>query len=205
MKIAQVYSHLNGEEFLRVHQPVLWEEVQTAIKNVDAGKAFGKISKEKTRKGDILYSPKKLNKLFKYEFSAKGWKEMRTAYYVNEDLQTTREIVALKDKKQQKQIITDKGFQAFNTYNQVDFVKERVAVEVQFGKYFSVQYDLHVKHTFFYERGDIDVGIEIIPMHSLMVQMSTGVAWYENELTNIVREGRSNPSVPIVLIGIEAD
>lgn len=47
MKIAQVYSHLNGEEFLRVHQPVLWEEVQTAIKNVDAGKAFGKISKEK--------------------------------------------------------------------------------------------------------------------------------------------------------------
>ena len=129
---------------------------------------------------------------------------MRTAYFVNEDLQTTREIVALKDKKQQKQIITDKGFQAFNTYNQVDFVKERIAVEVQFGKYFSVQYDLHVKHTFFYERGDIDVGIEIIPMHSLMAQMSTGVAWYENELTNIVWEGRSNPSVPIVLIGIEA-
>ena len=95
------------------------------------------------------------------------------------------------------------GFQAYGTYNQVDFVKDRVAVEVQFGKYFSVQYDLHVKHTFFYGRGDIDVGVEIIPMHSLMAQMSSGVAWYENELTNIVREGRSNPSVPIVLIGVE--
>ena len=69
----------------------------------------------------------------------------------------------------------------------------------------SVQYDLHVKHTFFYNRGDIDVGIEIIPMHSLMAQMSTGIAWYENELTNIVREGRSNPTVPIILIGIEPD
>ena len=62
-----------------------------------------------------------------------------------------------------------------------------------------------MKHTFFYGRGDIDAGVEIIPMHSLMSQMSSGVAWYENELTNIVREGRSNPSVPIVLIGVEPD
>ena len=61
---------------------------------------------------------------------------------------------------------------------------------------------MHVKHTFFFERGDIDVGVEIIPMHSLMKMMSSGVAWYENELTNIVREGRSNPSVPIILIGV---
>ncbi len=205
MKIARIYSHLNGEEFLIVHKPVLWEEVRSAIKNVDAGKAFGKISKEKTRAGEVLYSPSKLNRLFADEFSANDWKEMRTAYFVSEDLQTTRETVGIKDKKLQKQIITDNGFRAYNTCNQVDFVKERIAVEVQFGKYFSVQYDLHVKHTFFYERGDIDVGIEIIPMHSLMSRMSTGVSWYENELTNIVREGRSNPSVPIVLIGIEAD
>ncbi|WP_370690934.1 BglII/BstYI family type II restriction endonuclease [Helicobacter cappadocius] len=73
---------------------------------------------------------------------------------------------------------------------------------MQFGKYFSVQYDLHVKHTFFYQLDDIDIGVEIIPMHSLMKQMSTGVAWYENELTNIVREGRSNPTVLIILIGL---
>jgi len=36
-----------------------------------------------------------------------------------------------------------------------------------------------------------------------MREMSSGVAWYENELANIVREGRSNPSVPIILIGVE--
>lgn len=205
MKIAQIYSHLNGVEFLIVHKPVLWNEIQNAIKNVDANKAFDKISKEKTMIGKTLYSPSKLNKLFKSEFSKNSWNETRIAYYVSEDLQTTREIVDIRDKEIQKQAILDKGFVAFNTYNQVDFVKERVAVEVQFGKYFSVQYDLHVKHTFFYGRGDIDVGIEIIPMHSLMSQMSSGVAWYENELTNIVREGRSNPSVPIVLIGVEPD
>lgn len=205
MKIAQVYSHLNGVEFLIVHKPDLWDEIQTAIQNVNAKMAFEKISQEKTMRGRILYSPTQLNRLFKKEFSEKGWSEMRTAYFVNEDLRTTRDTVDIRNVQFQKEEIERRGFHAFRTNNQVDFVKERVAVEVQFGKYFSVQYDLHVKHTFFYGRGDIDVGVEIIPMHSLMSQMSSGPAWYENELTNIVREGRSNPSVPIVLIGVEPD
>lgn len=205
MKIGQIYSHLNGLEFLMVHKPDLWEEIQTTIKNVDAAEAFDKVSQEKTRVGEVLYSPTKLNQLFKAEFTASGWNEKRISYFVNEDLQTTRDTVDIRAKNEQKQAIIDRGFTAYNTYNQVDFVKDRVAIEVQFGKYFSVQYDLHVKHTFFYGRGDIDVGIEIIPMHSLMSHMSSGIAWYENELTNIVREGRSNPSVPIVLIGIMPD
>lgn len=205
MKIVQTYSHLNGLEYLLVHRSDLWDEIQSAIRNVDASKAFDKVSKEKTMIGKVLYSPSKLNKLFKDEFSSSGWCENRIAYYVNEDLQTTRDTVDIRDKERQKRAIINRGFIPYNTYNQVDFVKDRVAVEVQLGKYFSVQYDLHVKHTFFFGRGDIDVGIEIIPMHSLMSQMSSGVAWYENELTNIVREGRSNPSVPIVLIGIEPD
>ncbi|MCD7853419.1 MAG: hypothetical protein LUG15_05505 [Oscillospiraceae bacterium] len=203
MKIAQIYSHLNGLEYLIVHKNNLLQEIKSAIQNVDASETFDKVSKEKTMVGKILYSPTKLNELFKSEFSKNGWAESRITYFVSADLQTTRAVVDTQDYERQKQEILNRGFRPFRTYNQVDFVKDKTAVEVQFGKYFSVQYDLHVKHTFLYSRGDIDVGVEIIPMHSLMSQMSTGVAWYENELTNIVREGRSNPSVPIVLIGIE--
>lgn len=203
MKIAQVYSHLNGLEFLMVHKPQLWEEIKQAIENVDASLARDKVSKEKTMVGRVLYSPSGLNKLFKAEFKQRDWEEVRVPYCVTGDLDTTRQIANILDKKEQREIIESSGFISYNTYNQIDFVKDRVAVEIQFGKYFSVQYDLHVKHTFFYGIGDIDVGIEIIPNHRLMRQMSTGVAWYENELMNIVREGRSNPSVPIILIGIE--
>lgn len=202
MKMLQYYSHLNGLEFLIVHKPKLWEEISEVIENVDSSKTLTKISSEKTKKGKLLYSPSGLNYLFKDEFTKRNWQEMRTHYYVNEDLQTTKNIVSIRDEMLQRESIENAGFIAYRTYNQVDFVKERVAVEVQFGKYFAVQYDLHVKHTFFFERGDIDVGIEIIPMHDLMKEMSSGVAWYENELTNIVREGRSNPSVPIILIGV---
>lgn len=122
---------------------------------------------------------------------------------MNGDLNTARAIVHIRDKDKQRRIIHERGFTPYRTYNQIDFVKDGAAVEVQFGKYFSVQYDLHVKHTFFYERGDIDVGVEIIPTHKMMSLMSSGVAWYENELANIVREGRSNPSVPVFLVGIE--
>ncbi len=205
MKILQIYSHLNGVEFLMVHKPDLWEEIKSTIHNIEAEKAFQKVSEERTKKGKILYSPKIMNRLFKEEFKKRGWSEKRISYYVNEDLETTRSTVDIRDEKYQKQAIIDSGFFPFFTYNQIDFVKDRIAIEVQLGKYFSVQYDLHVKHTFFYGRGDIDVGIEIIPMHCLKCKMSSGVPWYENELTNIVREGRSNPSVPIVLIGIAPD
>lgn len=78
-----------------------------------------------------------------------------------------------------------------------------MAIEVQFGKYPFVAYDLFVKHLAFYVGDRIDVGIEILPMKSLQSQMSSGVAYYEGEIYNVVRQGRGVPAVPLVLIGIE--
>lgn len=203
MIIADVYSHLNGLEYLQVHQPRLWNEICYVITSVDANACRTKMSHEKNRIGEMLISPTALNNAFNTLFNQYGWYESRVPYYVTNDLDVSRQAMNIPNARDQRQFIESHGFQAFNTYNQVDFVKDKVAVEVQFGKYFSVQYDLHVKHTFFYNRGDINVGIEMIPTHNMMRQMSSGIAWYENELMNIVREGRSNPSVPIVLIGIE--
>lgn len=66
--MKQYYSHLNGLEYLLVHRPKLWEEIVNAINKINAEEAFDKISKEKMKKGKILYSPAKLNQLFKIEF-----------------------------------------------------------------------------------------------------------------------------------------
>ena len=132
--MLQYYSHLNGLEFLIVHKPKLWEEISEVIENVDSSKTLTKISSEKTKKGKLLYSPSGLNYLFKDEFTKRNWQEMRTHYYVNEDLQTTKNIVSIRDEMLQRESIENAGFIAYRTYNQVDFVKERVAVEVQFGK-----------------------------------------------------------------------
>ena len=40
-------------------------------------------------------------------------------------------------------------------------------------------------------------------MKSLQAQMSSGVAYYEGEFYNVIRNGRGVPSVPLVLVGIE--
>ncbi len=47
MKIVEVYSHLNGLEYLIVHKPYLWEEIKAVIDQVDAEVCKTKISKEK--------------------------------------------------------------------------------------------------------------------------------------------------------------
>jgi hypothetical protein len=103
---------------------------------------------------------------------------------------------------EQKAEILAAGARAIYSYNQTDFVKQRVAVEVQFGKYSFVAYDLFVKHMAFYVGDKIDVGVEILPMKSLQSEMSSGVAYYEGELYNLIREGRGVPAVPLILLGI---
>ncbi len=98
--------------------------------------------------------------------------------------------------------ITRAGFTPIKSYNQTDFVKDRIAIEVQFGKYAFVAYDLFVKHMAFYVGDMIDVGVEILPMKSLQAQMSSGIGYYEGELYNLIRQGRGVPAVPLVLLGV---
>ncbi len=204
MKHDYIYNHLNAEEFLIVKKSAQWRQILEAIESIDANQ-FLKISNDKTRRGEVLYNQVAINNEFKRILGADGWNEMKTEYYVTGDISTSKDIVREKDAEVQKRTIEERGHTAFSTYNQVDFVKDRIAVEVQFGKYFSVAYDLHVKHTFFFLRDEIDVGVEIIPTHAMMRRMDTGVSWFENEVTNVIREGRNNPSVPIVIIGIEPE
>ena len=202
MRIIEKYSHLNGFEFLLVHKSELWNEIENVINVVDAEECKTKISKEKRMKGKLLYSPKKMNAVFKSELSKCHWEESRVSYWVTKDEKLIRKTLAMPPDIQKKEIESQNEI-AIRSYNQTDFVKHRVAIEVQFGKYSFVAYDLFVKHLAFYIGDHIDVGIEILPMKTLQSQMSSGVAYYEGELYNVVRQGRGIPAVPLVIIGIE--
>ncbi|MEM0976959.1 MAG: BglII/BstYI family type II restriction endonuclease [Pseudomonadota bacterium] len=201
MRIVEYYSHLNGLEFMMVHKPKLWDEIQHVIAKVDANKYKTKVSKEKTMKGKLLYSPIEMNKAINEEFQGKGWSESRTSYWVTKDAELIRKTMAM-EPGEQKKAIKDANQHAIFSYNQTDFVKERVAVEVQFGKYSFVAFDLFVKHMAFFVGDVIDLGIEILPMKELQSQMSSGPGYYEGELYNLIRQGRGNPAVPLVVIGI---
>ncbi|HEX7319496.1 MAG TPA: BglII/BstYI family type II restriction endonuclease [bacterium] len=202
MRIIQTYSHLNGLEFLKVHKKNLCLEMKKVIGLVDAEACKTKVSKEKGMVGKILYSPIAMNAQFKKLLSKSGWKESRVNYWVTKDEKLIRKTLTM-DTQEQKREIEEAGEKPIFSYNQTDYVKDRVAIEVQFGKYSFVAYDLFVKHLAFYVRDQTDVGIEILPMKSLQSQMSSGVAYYEGELYNVIRQGRGVPAVPLVILGIE--
>lgn len=201
MKIIETYSHLNGLEFLIVHKPRLWKEIKGVIASVNAEACKTKVSKENRMLGKILYSPIGMNANFKKLLSKAGWDESRVSYWVTKNERLIRKTLTL-DAQEQKKEIEEAGETPIYSYNQTDFVKERVAIEVQFGKYSFVAYDLFVKHLAFYVGDKIDLGIEILPMKSLQAQMSSGVAYYEGELYNVIRQGRGVPAVPLVILGI---
>ena len=201
MRIVEHYSHLNGLEYLMVHKPKLWEEIKQAIANVDATKFKTKVSKEKTKNGKMLYAPIEMNRAMNVEFQARGWAESRTSYWVTKDTKLIRKTMTM-DPKEQKEEIEANGQTPIYSYNQTDFVKDRVAVEVQFGKYSFVAFDLFVKHMAFFVGDVIDLGIEILPMKELQAEMSSGPGYYEGELYNLIRQGRGVPAVPLVVIGI---
>lgn len=202
MKVSEVYSHLNGLEFLKVHRPTLWQEVIEVIEAVDAFGCRNKVSKEKRTQGKTLFSPVAMNTEFRALFQAKAWVENRVSYWVTRDPPLIRRTLPL-SVDEQKREIEAAGETPILSYNQTDFVKERVAVEVQFGKYAFVAYDLFVKHIAFYVGDQIDVGIEVLPMKCLQSQMSSGVPYYEAEIYNVIRQGRGIPAVPLVIVGIE--
>lgn len=201
MRILERYSHLNGWEHIKVHKPQVWDDIEKVIATIDAEEIRTKASKERGMVGRMLYSPVHLNQRLKEEFARRGWHESRTSYWVTSDVDLIRKTVDMETAEQRREIL-DAGKTPIASYNQTDFVKDRIAVEIQFGKYSFVAYDLFVKHMAFYVGNVIDVGVEVLPMKAMSAEMSSGISYYEGELYNVIRQGRGVPAVPLVIIGI---
>ena len=201
MKIAEIHSHQNGLEWIEKHRPLLWKEIESVISSIDATKHKGKRSKEKLKKGRMLYSPKTLNAAFKKYLARDDWQSVQVNYATCTDEDLIRDTLKI-GYDAQRVAIKSAGKTPIKSYNQTDFVKQEVAVEVQFGKYSFIAYDLFVKHMAFYVSGAIKVGVEILPMKAMQAEMSSGPGYYEWALYNIVRQGRGIPTVPLVIIGV---
>ncbi len=201
MQIREIYSHLNGKEYILVHQLALWNELEEVIASVNAEACRTKVSNERNQVGKLLYSPVDLNQRFKEFFTDRGWHSSTTSYWVTSDYNLIRKTLSLQPDEQRAEILAA-GKEPLYSFNQTDFVKDRIAIEVQFGKYAFVAFDLFVKHMAFYVGNVIDVGIEILPMKAMTGEMSSGIGYYERELYNLIRQGRGIPAVPLVLIGV---
>lgn len=203
MRITQTYSHLNGEEYLIVHHNNLYQEIRDVISNVDAHKFLTKVSKEQRKIGNNLFAPKELNIEFETEFNKLNWQESRYSYYITLNRDLMEQSIPMSSTDQRQFLIANGEKDPIYSYNQTDFVKDKIAVEIQFGKYAFVAYDLFVKHMMFYSGGIINLGVEILPTKALQAKMSSGPAYFEGEVYNVMRQGRNSPPVPLLILGIE--
>ena len=209
MQIAEQYSHRDGKKHLIEFKQGLWEEVEEVISNVKARPC--KIeSKEKGKEGKPIYSARKMNRSFKKHFKTKrGWKAKPRKCWATSDAELLKEICKLPKEKQREKIeeeIEKSSGVLLESFDQPDFEKDRVAVEVQFNDW-GVSNDIFVKFPSLYSSDEIDVGIEIVPMKELQQEMSSGVNYYERVLLNIIRSDqqvKGVPAAPLVLIGIAA-
>lgn len=203
MKIAQKYSHLNGEEYLIVHHESIYKEIKEVISTISADQYRTKISHEKRSKGKKLYSPIELNKALKNEFYKRSWHEQRYSYYITLERDLMEKSLLMEANEQREFLLENGESEPIYSYNQTDFIKNNIAIEVQFGKYAFVAYDLFVKHMLFYSGGKINLGIEILPTKAMQKEMSSGIAYFEGEVYNVIRQGRTSPPVPLLILGIE--
>ena len=200
MRIAEVHSHLNGLEFMLIRKPALWAEIRNVVGRISM---IPEVAANPYRKGfsNVRIESAEIIKQFEKRFREKEW--IRYGGHVNTgSLSLRAREFALELKNSERDAEFESVCLEFRSI-QTDFVKDRVAIEVQFGKYAFVAYDLFVKHLAFYVGDQIDVGIEILPMKKLQSQMSSGVPYYEGEFYNVIRQGRGVPAVPLIVVGIE--
>lgn len=142
-----------------------------------------KVSKEKARAGKVLYSPKHLNSQFRKAFTSRGFIELKDMYTV---------------------VLPDSDVRIKGAFKQIDYVKDGVLIEVQFGKYFSMFYDM-AKFQYFFNEGKAKMGVEIVAANSLKRHMSSGVSYGEQLIYDIERLRRHFPQLPVKVILIDVE
>jgi hypothetical protein len=176
LTIKDTYSHMFGEAVLRQMHPGIMEEVVEVVTTTPIQQA-SKLSREKTKQGRTVWSGRDFNDPLGSEFRDRGW-ERRKIFFPNQN----------------------------RYFIDVDFAKDAVALEIQFGKYAFVQHDFSKFRYLFEERDEerrIDVGIEIVPAASLQRQMYTGPANFESVVASLLAHARNDPAVPVWLLAID--
>ena len=188
MIIGGIYSFNNGKEIIEAKYNNELKEVFSVIQSIDSSIHRTKVSKEKTMPGKVLFKPSSLNQSFKKEFKSREWQDgtrircnYPTEFY-------TEDYSPLAKTK--------------NAFREMDFVKNQLGVEVQFGKYAFMVYNVCAKMTIFQKAGYIEAGVEIVPLKEMASQMSTGVSYFEQFVWDLEHRGVSDIDIPVLILGI---
>ena len=181
MRVAKTYSFKGGERYLQSKRSGELRDVFDVIKKMNAISCLTKKSAEKTMRGALLFSPKDMNDFLALSLCRKGW---------------------------MKKSVTGKGYSkprhsfGEGRFREMDGIKNKVGLEIQFGKYAFMGYDIFSKMVIFKNLGYITCGIEVVPTQELSRHMSTGVSSFEQLLIDFENRGESDIDIPVLVVGI---
>lgn len=85
----------------------------------------------------------------------------------------------------------------------MDFVKDALGVEVQFGKYAFMVHNVCSKMTIFKNLGVIQAGIEAFPIKALANSRSSGGSYFEQFVWDLVEtRGVADIEIPVLIPAI---
>lgn len=181
MKIIQKYSYKKGEEFIKKNRPRELKEILTAISKTNAADCMLKVSEEKTMRGRLLFSPVAFNKQIKIHLLKHGWTERSES---------------------KKGFKEPRIYFGRNRFREMDGIKNKVGLEIQFGKYAFMGYDIFSKMVIFKNKGKIDCGIEVVATQELVRRMSTGVSGFEQIVIDFKNRGEADIDIPVFVLGL---
>lgn len=190
MIVAGIYSFKGGREVVETRYAAELNEIRRVITLVDPEVHRTKASKEKTMPGKMLYNPRSLNQAVKEHFTAAGWRNYRVPCEYSSDYYTPEY------KPETPQV---------SAYREMDFIKNRLGVEVQFGKYAFMVYNVCAKMTIFRNLDMIDAGVEIVPVKAFAKEMSTGVSYFEQFVWDLEQRGVGDIDIPVLILGVAKD
>ena len=193
MIVAARYSFNNGARAVGERWGTELREIEAAIAAVDATLHKTKSSEERTMPGRLLYNPRTLNDAFQKHLYAGGWHahrercEYSLKYYTDEYTRKAGAMAATR-----------------GAFREMDYVKRELGIEVQFGKYAFMVYNVCAKMTIFHNKGVIAAGVEVVPVKTFAEEMSTGVSYFEQFVWDLEQRGVADIDVPVLILGIDA-
>ena len=187
MRIVGRRQFHDPDDIMRSRHSDELTEIGTIISAVKADDFRVELSTEKTKEGRVLYSSTALNQAFRSAFTGFGWKNVHVKpdasvqYYVSGYLPP----------------LSKKG-----VAYEMDFVKNRLGVQVQLGRYFFMVPHVSTKLSALEKLKIIDAAVEILPMQEFAIEISKGMSDFERFLSDLESGAELSIDTPILVLGI---
>ncbi len=187
MQIAASYSFNGGLVSTTAQYPELLEEIKTAIGEVS-------LVERATDAHSDAAAPRRSRKrrepaaAFRAAFARRdGWSTVRVAYG-SESLNDRAPGAHLR----------------IGEPRELDFVKGRLGVGLQFRNCKGAVCGTCAKMTIFAELGYIDAGVEIVPVCRLVARAPRGIPYFEQFVWDLETRGVADIDIPVLILGVDA-